>query len=76
MIPVNSVQTNTAYTNLRSTSNYTCGIGYRGDVYYIDAAMLYGVQLADFYPFDDSELKATTLSRNLIKGAVTIGMRF
>lgn len=76
MIPVNSVQTNTAYTNLRSTNSYTCGIGYRGDVYYIDAAMLYSVQSADFYAFDDLELKATSLSRNLIKGTVTIGMRF
>lgn len=75
-IPVNSVQTNTAYTNIRSTQNVTCGIGYRGDVFYADAALLYNTQKADFYPFDDPELQATSLSRNLIKGMVTLGLRF
>lgn len=76
MIPVNSVQTNTAYANLRSVSNYSCGIGYRGDTFYADAALLYNCQKADFYPFEDVNLKSVSLSRNMIKGMVTLGLRF
>ena len=76
MIPVNSVQTNTAYKNLRSTNNITCGFGYRGDVFYADAALLYSHQTADFFSFDDLQLEATSLSRNLLKGMVTLGIRF
>jgi hypothetical protein len=76
LIPINSVQTNTAFTNLKSTQNFTCGIGFRGDAFYVDAAVLYSTQKADFYPFDHPELEATLLTRNLIKGMVTVGMRF
>ncbi len=76
LIPINSVQTNTAFTNLKSTQNFTCGIGFRGDAFYVDAAVLYSSQKADFYPFDHPELEATLLTRNLIKGMVTVGMRF
>ncbi len=76
MIPINSVQTNTAYTNINSTANYTCGIGYRGKVFYVDATLLYSMQFADFYPFEDSELPSTSLSRSLMRGMMTVGMRF
>lgn len=76
MIPVNSVQTNTAYMNIRSTNNFTCGVGFRGDTFYADAALLYSRQSSDFYPFEERELKATTLSRNLLKGMLTVGLRF
>lgn len=76
MIPINSVQTNTAYSNLKSTANYTCGVGFRGDAVYADFALLYSVRHADFYPFDDTELKATALTRNLFKGMATVGIRF
>ena len=84
MIPFNSVQTNTAYANIRSTQNLTCGIGFRGDTFYADLALLYSMQKSDFYPFVDilneveitEQLQATSLSRNLIKGMMTIGMRF
>ena len=75
-IPIASVQTNTAYSNIRSTQNFTCGIGYRGNVFYADAALLYSTQKADFYPFDTEGLQATNLTRNLAKGMVTVGMRF
>jgi len=75
-IPFNSVQTNTAYANIRSTQNFTCGVGIRGDVFYADAALLYSSQLSDFYPFDDPELQATSLNRNLLKGMMTVGLRF
>lgn len=76
MIPVNSVQTNTAYKNVRSTNNFTCGVGYRGGTFYADAALLYSRQSSDFYPFDDPFLEATSLTRNLLKGMVTVGLRF
>ena len=76
MIPVNSVQTNTAYKNIISTNNYTCGIGFRGDSFYADAALLVSSQQADFYPFADSALQATKLNRQLTKGMMTIGFRF
>lgn len=76
MIPINSVQTNTAYKNITSTSNLTGGIGYRGDAFYADAALLYSKQYADFYPFDDPNLASTKLSRQHIKGMMTIGFRF
>ena len=76
MIPITSVQTNTAYSNIMSTANYTCGLGFRGSVFYADAAFLYSHQQADFYPFEDPNLEATSLSRNLLKGVVTLGLRF
>ena len=76
MLLLNSVQTNTAYTNLKNTQNFTCGIGFRGDVFYADAALLYSMQKADFYPFEVLELQATSLSRKHVKGMMTLGMRF
>lgn len=76
MIPVQSVQTNTAFANINSICNYTCGIGYRGDVFYADASLLYNVQKADFYPFDESALQPVLLRCNNVKGALTLGMRF
>ncbi len=76
MIPVESVQTNTAYRNITATNNVTCGLGYRGSGFYFDAALLYSKQTADFYSFDDPDLEAVQLSRNLWKGTLTLGMRF
>ena len=75
-IPINSVQTNTAYTNVKATNNFTLGVGFRGNVFYTDMALLYSRQSADFFPFDDPNLEATSLSRNLVKGMMTVGMRF
>jgi hypothetical protein len=76
MIPINSVQTNTAYANIRDTHTFTCGFGFRGDVFYADAALLYSTQRSDFYPFENAHLQATSVDRNLLKGMMTIGMRF
>ena len=76
MIPINSVQTNTAYKNLISTNNYSLGIGYRGDSFYADAALLCSRQTANFYPFDDPALEATQLKRQYVKAMATIGFRF
>ena len=76
MIPINSVQTNTAYSNIRTAQNFTFGLGFRGDVFYADAALLYSTQKADFYPFENIEMQATSLKRNLVKGMMTVGVRF
>lgn len=76
MIPINSVQTNTAYKNIIATNNYSCGIGYRGDSFYADAALLCSRQKANFYPFDDPVLEATKLTRQYLKGMLSIGFRF
>ena len=76
LIPLNSVQTNTAFSNIKSTQNCTCGVGFRGDAFYIDAAVLYSTQKAEFYPFDDPNLEVTPLNRSLVKGMLTVGMRF
>lgn len=76
MIPINSVQTNTAYRNISTTNTGTLGLGFRGNVFYADASLLYSLQSSNFYPFDDPELPATLVSRNLWKGTVTVGLRF
>ena len=47
-----------------------------GDVFYADASLLYSLQSSNFFPFDDPELPATLVSRNLWKGTVTVGLRF
>lgn len=75
-IPVNSVQTNVDYTNYTSADNYTAGLGIRGEVFYADFALLYGQRHGNFYPFDNTELKATSLTHNTVKGILTLGMRF
>ncbi|WP_291527814.1 OmpP1/FadL family transporter [Bacteroides sp. UBA939] len=50
-LPINSINTDTDYSNLKSLSNYTLGIGYRGSSFYADLAYKYSVQKSDFYPF-------------------------
>lgn len=76
LIPVNSVQTNTDYKNVLNTNNITFGFGYRGDVFYADFALLCSAQKSDFYPFDNTELASTLLTRNYMKGLFTLGLRF
>ena len=76
MIPINSVQTNTDYKNILNTNAFAGGIGFRGEVFYADLALTYSTRKADFYAFENTELKATPLTRNVFKGVMTIGMRF
>lgn len=76
MIPINSVQTNTDYSNILSNNVATAGIGYHGELFYVDAAFVYGIQKSDFYPFDNTELRATSVSRRNIRGLCTLGMKF
>ena len=76
MIPTNSVQTNTEYTNLINNNVATCGLGIHGDVFYADLALLCGFQKANFYPFDNTELAATKLNSRTIRGLCTVGLHF
>lgn len=84
-LPVNSMQTDTDFANLKSLSNYTLGIGYRGSLFYADLAYKYSVQKANFYPFfypvDNGnvtdlvspEAKVTNTRSQVL---LTLGMRF
>lgn len=75
-IPSNSTITNTAYMNSFKKQNYTLGIGYQGEFFYLDAAYQRCVQKADFYPFTSSTLKATKVTTNLNQVTFTAGFRF
>ena len=76
------INTDTDYTNLKSLSNYTLGIGYRGSAFYADLAYKYSVQKGDFYPFDSSAsglkdpLAAAKLTDTRSQVILTLGMRF
>lgn len=84
-LPVNSMQTDTDFANLKSLSNYTLGIGYRGSLFYADLAYKYSVQKANFYPFFypvengnvtdlvSPEAKVTNTRSQVL---LTLGMRF
>jgi len=76
MIPINSVQTNTDYKNILNTNTFAGGLGFRGDVLYADLALTYSMRKANFYPFENTSLEASPLSRNVFKGIMTLGMRF
>jgi hypothetical protein len=76
MIPINSVQTNTDYKNILNTNTFSGGIGFRGDVFYADLAVAYSSRKADFYAFENVNLKAAPLTRNTVKGIATLGFRF
>jgi len=76
MIPINSVQTNTDYKNILNTNTFSGGLGFRGEVFYADLAVAYSTREADFYAFENVGLKAVPLTRNTLKGLVTLGFRF
>ena len=76
MIPINSVQTNTDYKNFLSANEFSAGLGYRGDVFYADLAMLYSTRNYDFYPFENVNLESTALTRTNVKVLATLGFRF
>ena len=86
-LPINSIQTDTDFTNAGSLSNYTLGIGYRGKLFYADLAYKYSVRKSDFYPFvnmlytDDvltevTSPEVTKLTDTRSQVLFTVGMRF
>ena len=80
-LPIESINTDTDYANLKSLSNYTLGIGYRGSAFYADLAYKYSVQKGDFYPFDSSQdgevgLTAAKLTNTRSQVILSLFMRF
>ena len=57
-IQSNSIRTDTEYSNLGATNNYTLGFGYRGSTFYADMAYQYNTYKESFYAFDNFGFKS------------------
>lgn len=75
-LPVNTVRTDTEFSNIKGLSNYTFGFGYRGNRYYVDMAYRFQTNKEDFYAFDHVDLPATKTDNNTHQALMTLGVRF
>lgn len=85
-LPINSIQTDTDFANTKALSNYTLGIGYRGDIFYADLAYKFSTYKENFFPFintymENGELNidspfATKVTNTRSQVLLTVGMRF
>lgn len=85
-LPINSINTDTDFMNLKAQNTYTLGIGYRGSMFYADLAYKLNSQKADFFPFVYSEADgnvtnyvspdATSVKFSRSQVLLTLGMRF
>lgn len=85
-LPINSIQTDTDFANTKALSNYTLGVGYRGDIFYADLAYKFSTYKENFFPFintyvENGELKidspfATKVTNTRSQVLLTVGMRF
>jgi hypothetical protein len=86
-LPYNSIITDTDYSNIKQTNNFSFGFGYRGRNFYADFAYLYTHYNSDFYPFADTSVDSNgnyiALNSNLssVKNdihnfKITLGYRF
>lgn len=75
-LPVNSMRTDTEFSNPGATNNYTLGCGYRGESFYVDMAYMYNTYKETFYAFDSLDLRETKVTNNNHKVVLTLGMRF
>jgi opacity protein-like surface antigen len=81
-LPLNSIHTDTDFTNKYAQSNYTFGIGYKGKSFYADITYKYATQKADFYPFvylDNDQWvspEAAKVTDNRSQVLLTLGYRF
>lgn len=85
-MPINSIQSDTDFSNSKSLSNYTLGIGYRGSMFYADLAYKFSTYKSDFYPFvniteEDGQYvigspEATKVTNTRSQVLFTVGMRF
>lgn len=83
---INSIQTDTDFSNSKSLSNYTLGIGYRGSMFYADLAYKYSTYKENFYPFvngfvDGGDIaigspEATKVTNTRSQVLFTVGLRF
>lgn len=78
VLSANSINTDTDFSNAKSLSNYTLGIGYRGTSVYADLAYKYSTQKADLYPFAFSDDRPTVTKVTNTRSQVlfTLGVRF
>lgn len=85
-LPVNSIETDTDFANTKALSNYTLGIGYRGDIFYADLAYKFSMYKENFFPFTNSYIEdgepkigspfATKVTNTRSQVLFTLGMRF
>ena len=74
---------NTDYVNLGRLDRYTCGLGYRGRHFYIDAAYQVQKQQGDLYTFhvpengsEANRLAGAKVDLNRHSGLITLGYKF
>ncbi len=68
-----------AYTMDKSTTYITCGVGYRYQAFYIDAAYIHKSMKADYRPYTPNDYTATYLSEitdNNSQVVLSMGFRF
>ncbi|MCC8185954.1 MAG: TonB-dependent receptor, partial [Bacteroides sp.] len=75
-LPLNSVNTDTDFSNSKSINNFTVGVGYRGRSIYADLAYQYTGYKEDFYAFDELYLNKTDVKNSKSQVLLTLGMRF
>ncbi|MDR0894816.1 MAG: TonB-dependent receptor [Prevotellaceae bacterium] len=81
-LPINSIYTDSDFSNSQELSNYTFGIGYKGKGFYADLTYKYSTQKSEFYPFAYYESgtwyspAATHVTDNRSQVLLTLGYRF
>nr|WP_320059008.1 hypothetical protein [uncultured Bacteroides sp.] len=81
-LALNSIRTDTEFSNIKAINNYTIGVGYRGAVFYTDLAYQYNTYKEDFYPFYNKSTdgivapNATKVTNTKSQVLLTLGMRF
>ncbi|KAA6312354.1 hypothetical protein EZS27_036701, partial [termite gut metagenome] len=75
-LSVNTIRTDTEFSNGQTINNYTLGLGYRVNTFYTDMTYLYNTYKEDFFAFDNIYLPATKIVNNNRKILFTIGVRF
>lgn len=73
---LNSIRTDTEFSNTKAIHNITLGMGYKGSWFYADLAYQYNMYKSDFYPFNMENLAATTVSNDRQQLLLTLGFRF
>ena len=73
---LNTARTDLEYFRNRGTNYITTGLGYRGNVWYIDAAFVYSDLHEDFIPYNTLDSDPATLHTRHYNVIATIGFRF
>ncbi len=72
----NSINTDTDYSNSKSMNTFTLGVGYRFSAFYADLAYKYDTYKANFYAFDEADLRATKVTNTRSQVLLTLGVKF